>query len=133
MPIVFARGAVVRIFPSWVNRVFLFSVSVSTASGISITITRKMISSLMSMNVNSNWAQPPLRSLPTCWHKKGFNYIRGSPMKKLALTLLLFLVAVGLAPGQPVAEKIDSAIIEQIKDEGLNRSQVMDILSTLSD
>jgi hypothetical protein len=53
-------------------------------------------------------------------------------MKKriVALSLALALVALGVAMAQ---DKPDLAAITKIKDEGLNRSQVMDVLSYLTD
>jgi carboxypeptidase Q len=49
-----------------------------------------------------------------------------------AATLTFALVAALPAPQQPV-EQIDTATIAKIRDEGLNRSQVMDHISWLSD
>jgi hypothetical protein len=44
-----------------------------------------------------------------------------------------FLFCVSGLPAQSPTEKLDYATIEQIRDEGLNRSQVMDHISWLSD
>ena len=49
-----------------------------------------------------------------------------------ACCMLLLLLPVA-ASAQTAAEKIDSAAFAQIRDEGMNRSNVMDILSTLCD
>ncbi len=54
-------------------------------------------------------------------------------MKVFATIFLLLLISVAFAAGQSGQEKIDSAIVAQIKDEGMNRSQVMEILSYVSD
>jgi hypothetical protein len=54
-------------------------------------------------------------------------------MKYVGIMLfVILLVSCGFAQ-QAATEKIDSAAIAQIKDEGMNRSQVMEILSYLSD
>jgi carboxypeptidase Q len=50
--------------------------------------------------------------------------------KSLLLLLALACLLVVTAPAQ---EKPDSATIARIMDEGMNRSQVMDILSNLTD
>jgi len=47
--------------------------------------------------------------------------------------LFFVLFFIYLAPAQIIQEKIDSAVIAQIKDEGMNRSQVMEYLSYLTD
>lgn len=49
-----------------------------------------------------------------------------------ALVLLVSILP-GLLSGQPIQEKIDTTAISKIKDEGFSRSQVMDILSMLTD
>ena len=48
----------------------------------------------------------------------------------VVLALVAFVVSAGFAQ---VAEKVDTAVISKIKDEGLNRSQVMEVLSYLTD
>ncbi len=48
----------------------------------------------------------------------------------LRLAVLVFILAGGTSAQQ---EKVDSAAIAQIKDEGMNHSKVMDILSDISD
>jgi hypothetical protein len=54
-------------------------------------------------------------------------------MKRLSF-VVLFVSAVIAAPGaQTPAEKLDAAMIAEIKDEGLRRSQIMDHISWLSD
>jgi len=54
-------------------------------------------------------------------------------MKQIFLIFaLLMIVLVSFAPNR-IWKKIDSAVIAQIRDEGLNRSQVMEFLSYLSD
>ena len=53
-------------------------------------------------------------------------------LRKTAL-LMLFVSAFAALPGVQPAEKIDYAAIGQIRDEGLNRSQVMDTLFWLTD
>ena len=52
-------------------------------------------------------------------------------MKRLALIALAIIAALALPEAQ--TEKLDFATIGRIKDEGLNRSQVMDHISWLSD
>ncbi|TSA19554.1 M20/M25/M40 family metallo-hydrolase [bacterium] len=47
------------------------------------------------------------------------------------VTIVIAFVSIGMA--QVVAEKVDTAVISKIKNEGLNNSQVMDILSYLTD
>jgi hypothetical protein len=54
-------------------------------------------------------------------------------MKSLWQILALLLVVTAIAAAQQATEKIDSAAVAQIRDEGMNRSQVMEILSYLSD
>ncbi len=53
-------------------------------------------------------------------------------MKYFCLICLL-LIIVQISFSQQDLEKVDSAVIAQIRDEGLNRSQVMEFLSYLSD
>jgi carboxypeptidase Q len=52
-------------------------------------------------------------------------------MKPIALALVAAFTAAVLIEAQ--AEKLDYATISRIRDEGLNRSQVMDHISWLSD
>ena len=47
------------------------------------------------------------------------------------VAIVIAFVSIGLA--QVAAEKVDTAVISKIKNEGLNNSQVMDILSYLTD
>ena len=54
-------------------------------------------------------------------------------MKRLFVVCLLMSLAIGLPEAQPQAEKLDLAMIARIRDEGLQRSQVMDHISWLSD
>jgi len=54
-------------------------------------------------------------------------------MKSLWQIIALLLVASAFAAGQSAQEKVDSAANAQIRDEGMNRSQVMEILSYLTD
>src|SRR5436190_122400 len=54
-------------------------------------------------------------------------------MKNLCYIVYCMLFAARLVQAQQSQEKVDSAAIAQIKDEGMNRSQVMEILSYLSD
>ncbi len=49
------------------------------------------------------------------------------------MMVFIFLLVAQLAIAQGNKEKVDSAAIAQIRDEGLNRSQVMETLSYLSD
>ncbi len=49
------------------------------------------------------------------------------------ILVIVFLFLVVPLPAQSPTEKLDYATIEQIRDEGLNRSQVMDHISWLSD
>ena len=46
---------------------------------------------------------------------------------------LAALVAVGVLSLSAVAQKIDTAMVSKIKDEGMNRSQVMSLLAALTD
>ena len=54
-------------------------------------------------------------------------------MKRTLGIVVLIAVFVSFGLAQMVAEKVDTLVINQIKEEGLKKSQVMDILSTLSD
>jgi carboxypeptidase Q len=54
-------------------------------------------------------------------------------MKKYFSILFFVFLFLQLLPAQMVQEKIDSAVIAQIRDEGMNRSQVMEFLSYLTD
>ena len=54
-------------------------------------------------------------------------------MKRLFVVCLLMSLAIALPEAQPQAEKLDLAMIAKIRDEGLQRSQVMDHISWLSD
>ena len=54
-------------------------------------------------------------------------------MVRQAAFLVLFVSAFVALPGAQQAEKLDYAAIGQIRDEGLNRSQVMDTLFWLTD
>src|SRR3972149_11507699 len=52
---------------------------------------------------------------------------------RISAAILLTAAAVPLPMAQQPVEKLDYATIAQIRDEGLNRSQVMDHISWLSD
>ena len=54
-------------------------------------------------------------------------------MKRILGIVVLIALFVSFGPAQIVAEKVDTLVINRIKEEGLNKSQVMDLLSTLSD
>jgi carboxypeptidase Q len=54
-------------------------------------------------------------------------------MKRLAAVFSLMLAVAALPRAQATAEKLDYVTIGRIRDEGLNRSQVMDHISWLSD
>ena len=54
-------------------------------------------------------------------------------MKRLFVVCLLMSLVIALPEAQPQAEKLDLAMIAKIRDEGLQRSQVMDHISWLSD
>ncbi len=55
-------------------------------------------------------------------------------MKRLYLTItIFFLLLTYLSLPVNAQEKMDSTVVAKIKDEGMNRSQVMEILSYLSD
>lgn len=54
-------------------------------------------------------------------------------MKRTLGVVVLITVFVSFGLAQMVAEKVDTVVINQIKEEGFKRSQVMDLLSTLSD
>jgi len=53
--------------------------------------------------------------------------------RRLIAFLVVIIVSVSVAPAQVDSEKVDTAAVARIKDEGLNRSQVMEILSYLTD
>jgi len=53
--------------------------------------------------------------------------------KRLMVLLILVIAVAPLTLGQMMTEKLDTAAISMIKDEGMNRSQVMEILSYLTD
>ena len=53
--------------------------------------------------------------------------------KRVLCSVSLALVFVSISFTQAVTEKVDTVVINQIKEEGLKKSQVMDILSVLSD
>src|SRR6187399_3456352 len=53
-------------------------------------------------------------------------------MKKRALVLALSIAAVGIG-GAQTSEPVDTAAIAKIRDEGLNRSQVMETIFWLTD
>ncbi len=54
-------------------------------------------------------------------------------IKRLLIASLLLVAAIAIPSAQPPAEKLDLATIAKIRDEGLNRSQVMDHIGWLSD
>jgi carboxypeptidase Q len=54
-------------------------------------------------------------------------------MKRILSIVVLITVFVSLGLAQMVAEKVDTLVINRIKEEGMKNSQVMDLLSTLSD
>ncbi len=54
-------------------------------------------------------------------------------MKRILCVAVLALVVVSFGLAQMAPEKLDTIMINKIKDEGLKKSQVMDILSVLSD
>ena len=54
-------------------------------------------------------------------------------MKRTLGIVVLIAAVVSFGLAQMVAEKVDTVVINQIKEEGLKKSQVMDILGTLSD
>lgn len=54
-------------------------------------------------------------------------------MKNIFTIVFLLLICMSLSAAQMAQEKVDSAAMAQIKDEGMNRSQVMELLSYLSD
>ncbi len=53
--------------------------------------------------------------------------------RRLMVVLILMIAVAPMAFGQMMTEKLDTAAISMIKDEGMNRSQVMEILSYLTD
>lgn len=53
--------------------------------------------------------------------------------KRLIVMLVLVIAVAPLTFGQMMTEKLDTAAISMIKDEGMNRSQVMETLSYLTD
>jgi len=54
-------------------------------------------------------------------------------MQRLAAFFSLMLIVAALPQAQGTSEKLDYAMLGKIRDEGLNRSQVMDHISWLSD
>ena len=54
-------------------------------------------------------------------------------MKRVAALLSLIVAIVALPRAQATTEKLDYVTIGRIRDEGLNRSQVLDHISWLSD
>jgi hypothetical protein len=54
-------------------------------------------------------------------------------MKRILCVVVIALVVVSFGLAQTAPEKVDTIMINKIKDEGLKKSQVMDILSVLSD
>jgi carboxypeptidase Q len=54
-------------------------------------------------------------------------------MKRILCVVVLALVVVSFGLAQMAPEKVDTIMINKIKEEGLKKSQVMDILSVLSD
>src|SRR5512139_466999 len=52
---------------------------------------------------------------------------------RISVAILLTAAAVAIPMAQQPAEKLDYATIAQLRDAGLNRSQVMDNISWLSD
>jgi carboxypeptidase Q len=54
-------------------------------------------------------------------------------IKRILGSVVLIAVVVTFGLAQVVAEKVDTLVINQIKEEGFKKSQVMDLLSTLSD
>src|SRR5207237_9975402 len=54
-------------------------------------------------------------------------------MKRAAPAILLYILYVSTLFAQPPVESLDYLTIAKIRDEGLNRSQVMDQISWLSD
>jgi carboxypeptidase Q len=53
--------------------------------------------------------------------------------KRILSVAVLAAVFVSFGLAQMVAEKVDTVVMNQIKDEGMKRSQVMDFMSTFSD
>ena len=54
-------------------------------------------------------------------------------MKRVLCVVVLAVMVVSFGVAQMAPEKVDTIMINKIKDEGLKKSQVMDILSVLSD
>ena len=54
-------------------------------------------------------------------------------MKRLMSALAMFVVLAATAWSQMGQEKVDTSAVRRIKDEAMNRSQVMEILSYLTD
>lgn len=53
--------------------------------------------------------------------------------RRLTTLLIILFFSISVAPAYLVSEKVDTVAVARIKDEGLNRSQVMEILSYLTD
>src|SRR3990170_5569906 len=53
--------------------------------------------------------------------------------KRLMIFLILVVAVAPLTLGQMMTEKLDTAAMSVIKNEGMNNSQVMEILSYLTD
>lgn len=54
-------------------------------------------------------------------------------MKRMRWTVAVLAMVALVAVGQPMAEAVDTVLVSKIKDEGLNRSNVMDYASYLTD
>jgi len=54
-------------------------------------------------------------------------------VKRILCVVVLALVVVSFGPAQMAPEKVDTIMINKIKEEGLKKSQVMDFLSTFCD
>lgn len=62
-----------------------------------------------------------------------FNQLNGVRMKYIVIGFVMFLAGLHSGSAQKAVETFDSSAIAQIKDEGMNRSQIMDVLSTMTD
>lgn len=54
-------------------------------------------------------------------------------MKRMCFAFGIILLSIAVAAGQPATEQVDTATVAKIKDEGTNRSKVMEYASYLTD
>jgi carboxypeptidase Q len=75
-------------------------------------------------------------NFPTTKHSTHFSHHPKEDLfmaKRILFVVVLAIVVASVGLAQVTAEKVDTAVISKIKAEGLNKSQVMEILSYLTD